>query len=75
MPFFNNASQLQNFLNPSFNNMNMNQHLMNEARQLKAHYENNPNELQFILHQNPILAQAVLSDDITVLMDYLAEIV
>lgn len=74
MPFFN-ASQLQNLLNPSFNNMNMNQHLMNEARQLKAHYENNPNELQFILHQNPILAQAVLSDDITVLMDYLAEIV
>lgn len=71
MPFFN-ASQLSNnIFGPGL--MNMNQNLMNEALQCKAHFENSPNELQFILHQDPKLAQAVLSDDIRVLMDLLAQ--
>ena len=48
---------------------------MNEALQMKAEFENNPNDLQYILHQNPELAQAVLSDDINVLMNYIAKIV
>ena len=65
-----------NFMNPNLLNSNfMNQSLMNEAYQTKAHFENSPNDLQFILHQNPELAQAVLSDDINVLMNYLAKIV
>lgn len=45
--------------------------LKQEALQLKAHYENNANDLQFILHQNPELAQAILNDDINVLIDYI----
>lgn len=53
----------------------VNQQLMNEALQMKSHFENNSNELQYILHQNPELAQAVLSDNIHILMDYLAKIV
>ena len=67
-----NASQLSNNIFGA-GHMNINQNLMNEALQYKAHYENNPNELQFILHQDPTLAQAVLSDDITVLMDLIAQ--
>lgn len=51
----------------------MGQNLMSEALQLKSHFENSPNDLQFILHQNPELAQAVLSDDINVLMNYLGK--
>ena len=59
-------------------NQNMgfaNQGLMNEALEIKRHYENSPNDLQYILHQNPELAQAVLSDDINVLMNLMAKIV
>jgi hypothetical protein len=37
--------------------------LQQEAQELKAHYVNNPANLQQILHQNPELAQAVLAED------------
>jgi hypothetical protein len=49
--------------------------LVAEAKKLKEFYQNNPNELQFILHQRPEFAQAILSDDITVLTKLLLETV
>lgn len=56
-----------------FGNMNqmMNNALRKEAEKIKAHYENSPNDLQFILHQRPEFATAVLNDDINVLIEFL----
>lgn len=54
------------FPNPLNNSL-----LIDEAKRVKSHYENNPNDLQFILHQNPEFAQAVLSDDISVLTQHI----
>lgn len=34
-----------------------------KAKQIKDHYESNANELNFLLHQNPIMAEAVLNDN------------
>jgi len=48
----------------------MNQSLRKEAEEIKKHYESSPNDLQFILHQNPEFAQAVLNEDINVLIEY-----
>lgn len=52
-------------------NQMMNQDLKRKAEEIKRHYENAPNDLQYILHQNPEFAQAVLNDDIRVLMDFI----
>lgn len=78
MPLFNSQLFNSNLGNNQMFNQNMgfaNQGLMNEALEIKRHYENSPNDLQYILHQNPEFAQAVLSDDINVLMNLLAKIV
>lgn len=51
----------------------MNPTLVAEAKKIKEFYQNNPSELQFILHQSPDLAQAVLSDDITALTKFISD--
>jgi DNA damage-inducible protein 1 len=50
---------------------NLNNQLKQEALKIKKHYEESPNDLQYILHQSPEFAQAVLNDDINVLMNYI----
>jgi len=67
---FNNPNQNPfNIFNQAGNQMN--NALKQEALQIKKHYETNPNDLQYILHQNPEFAQAVLNDDINVLINYI----
>ena len=48
-----------------------NQALKKEADEIKKHYQNSPNDLQYILHQNPEFAQAVLNDDVNVLIEFI----
>lgn len=38
---------------------------------MKQYYENNPDQLNYILHQKPEMAQAILSDDPTGLITIL----
>lgn len=37
------------------------------AQQIRDHFRNNPDQLSQLLHSNPVLAEAVLNDDISVL--------
>jgi len=46
-----------------------------EAMELKIYYENNPDQLNFILNQNRDLAEAVLSEDPTLLIQIVLEMV
>jgi len=43
------------------------------AEQVRDHFRSNPDELQQLLHRNPLMAEAVLSDDIELLRGVLQE--
>lgn len=63
------GGQMQPNMNPQY------AALKAEAEQIKKHYETNEKDLHYIMHQNPKLAEAVLSDDINVLIQYIKEAV
>lgn len=48
----------------NYQEMQIKQALMNEALQLRAFYSNSTSELNMLLERDPLLAQAILSDDI-----------
>jgi len=61
------AGAQQGGINPQLNALRA------EAEQIKRHYETNEKDLHYIMHQNPKFAEAVLNDDINVLIQYIKE--